>query len=530
MNGRVRQSLNCQQPLRRAAFLPLSLALSVCLILSPLPAPAQGANDLASRLAAAEADYRKHRDAEAAIDAATGILAENPSDPNIGAGALILKATAERRVLKDPAAAYATLARVAREFETSSRLGEALLLQIDCADEIPDADALEQAHDEIRRRFPNDAFLNATAEDKHAYFISVTGRNHVKAIRRWQTVADTYPQTTAAAEARITIACLAWDGDFAKANREMAATLESYPQLRSDLANYTRSRMAQNVFQLRDEEAARRAFKELDERTDLTARRRAEARMYLKGLSDHDSTERVKIVYTRALRQNMIRKGMDLAFDDLQEIIQKVHRRPTEAVRAALADTRPETREERAQLRYTACYGLFVAGRGREAYELAQDILDREQPEGSMKFHCLYMRAYLQGRGGDWNGAAAVWREVLAAGDKIDILPNAYLEYARALDMADRPGEALDALLDCIARFPYRMEADHAALAADRILLRQPELRPEVDGRQLAARTRWPRPTALDVAGVRFGDLLDAAADKDDYEQDLLAKLAGGGE
>jgi tetratricopeptide (TPR) repeat protein len=193
------------------------------------------------------------------------------------------------------------------------------------------------------------------------------------------------------------------------------------------------------------------------------------------------------IVYDRALRFKTADTYLDQVFWDAQRVIAK-SKEPF--FREFVGDGKV-SREERAQMLYRVCFSSFLCGHESEAHDLAENILASLQPEGVTKAQCLYMRAHLLGRAGKWDGAAAEWKTLIDMSPKREILAGAYLEYARALDLADdRLGAAL-ALEELSVRLPARRETAQAGALVEQLLLREPQLRPEVAEQKPLIAAKW---------------------------------------
>ena len=441
-------------------------------------------------LAAAEQAWKSSRDPQAAISAADSILVANRGDAEVAGGALILRARAEKRGLKKPAAALATLDTLLANYP-QVRTSEVMLLQLDCADEIPDKARFEKTHADIEKRFPDQPAVLATAEDKHAYFLCETVRDERGAVLRWRNLLAKWPETPAAAEALVQLADTAPLGDFAGSIRSYSEALKHPAGLRKDLADYARQQTAVASYQLGDEKAALKALAELDARPDLSAKRRAEVRFWIGGLSDAESSARQSLLFDRAIRWRHVKTHQDSGFVNLQRVACWV---VSPAGKAWLAD-KNTTPAERAAMRYRACMAMLEAGRGQEPFALAQSILDEDKPEGHVRWQCLYAQAHLIGRGGDHEGSAARWRALLAEPGLPDgdVRAAAMMMLSQELDLSGDAAGALENYLDVEARMPWRGEADNAARAAELVVTGNPELKPTLQPSREAAMARWGR-------------------------------------
>ena len=268
--------------------------------------------------------------------------------------------------------------------------------------------------------------------------------------------------------------------------------LDNHPGAHGFVYRWARMQTGIYQYQLGDTTAARVTFEALlaDKPIGIVKR---ECEKYLVGLADPESTESLLITYDRAIRWSQTDQGLDRAFLEMQGVLSKC--RKSRAVSDFVANAKAD-REERAQMRYRRAYALYYSGHGREAFDMAQSILDTENPRGVTKWECLYLQAFLLGRMGEHQPAATRLQAIVDANPKIDFLPQIYndLSHQRRAS-GDLLGSVLT-LEEMAIRYPARIEASRATEFNAETLKWNPELKPAVEERTPAIVARWQkRPT-----------------------------------
>ena len=273
--------------------------------------------------------------------------------------------------------------------------------------------------------------------------------------------------------------------------------LANYPKLAKKLRDWSACQSAIYLYQLEDEAAARAAFEALLAATP-EPKLRTEAQRYLAGMANPESTDSLTIHYDRGIRFRQTEMRTDKTFWEMERVISK-SRKPF--FRSHVDDTSID-REERAQMLYRLCFAYFWTARGKEAFDLAGEILDRLQPQGVTRWECLHMRAHLLARLGDHAAAVGIWRDVIDADPPIKFLPRCYLEYAHALHLSGDPLGAILALEEMSIRWPARIETESAATLLKLHYMRRPDLRPRADEQRPVIAAKWKHKPPLIADGA----------------------------
>ena len=454
------------------------------------------------------------------------ILTEFPNEPYSASGALYQRGLIELDNLKSPTAALATFQDIVSRYApanaapagstspsstqnselitqdsaaspSSPFVNDALVAECRAGVSLGRLDVIDAAQQRLRET-QADAKLQQKAQFERAEFYAKPRADRIGAIAEYRKVYSEYPDgTEPAAVAKIRVADLVPGGDFRAALGLYRDVLEKHPGAHGFVYRWARMQTGIYQYQLGDAAAARATFESLlaDKPVGIVKR---ECEKYLAGIADPDSTESLLITYDRAIRWSQTDQGMDRAFLEMQGVLSKC--RKSRAVADFVANAKAD-REERAQMRYRRAYALYFSGHGREAFDLAQSILDTENPKGVTKWECLYLQAFLLGRMGEHQPAATRLQAIIDASPKIDFLPQIYEELAHHRRAS---GDLLGSVLtleEMAVRFPARVEASRATEFNAETLKWNPELKPVVDERTPAIVARWQkRPTGEPAA------------------------------
>jgi hypothetical protein len=369
---------------------------------------------------------------------------------------------------------------------------------------IPSLDAIESAQRQLKDHGAPPA-VQQKAQFQRADYMDKARASREHALKEFTRTCTEFPaDTDTAAEARLRVAKLVPRGDFRASLQLCEDVARNHPNAPQALRHRAQLEAGIVQFQLGDEAAAKATLEAL--RADSPdADTLAEVNKYLTGLSDPDSPESIVITYDRGIRQKDSGGGFDLTFEDMQRVKAKSKKA---AIEALMRDASLSS-EDRARMRYRVCYALYWGGRGREAFDLAQSILDEQKPEGKTKWECLHMQAFLVGRSGDFGGAIARWRAMIDANPDVGFLPQCYVLLAEhQLAAGDALGSVLT-LEEMRARFPARIEAERAAESIGLTLRLNPGIQPTVDEQRPAIVAKWTRNKGGPPAGP--GDRLPGA-------------------
>lgn len=389
--------------------------------------------------------------------------------------------------------AYATFEELLSRYPDSPHASDALVAQARAGTALGQLDLIDNARQRLTQRGAAQEYVQKTQFER-AEFFAKAKRDRYRAIEEYEKAYSQFTSSTlTAAVAKIRAADLVPGGNFHAARQSYEAVLGDYPQLGKDLRDWALCQIALCQFQLKDEQGAAHTFKRL-----LAAKPRPELRskanLHLTGISTSASAERVSIVFDRGIRYEETETRIDQSFWAMQEVLS----RSKEAFFSGYVNDPLVDKETRAAMLYRVCYAHFACGQGAQALEAAEHILSELQPEGRVRYQCLFMRAFLLGRSQRWAEAAQAWSELIEPDPPVDFLPRCYLEYARALDLSGDAMGALMALEELVVRFPERAEAERACVVSDEILLRNPQLRKEFGIQRGALLAAWmsfpPRP------------------------------------
>jgi tetratricopeptide (TPR) repeat protein len=464
-------------------------------------------------LEAARSTYQNAKDTTGALEQLSALLAKFPADPFATPGALYHEGTVQLDLQKLPVAACSTLERAVKEWPSSPFTDDALLAEARAGARIPDLAVIDSAIDRLGAM--NAApVLRQKAQFERADYFENARKDRPGALAEYAKVLAGFPDTTeCAALARLRIADLVPNGEFRLGLRHYAQVLATHPGLKPALREWAQAQAGIYQYQLGNKDAARATFEALLS-SNPGARARATAEKYLTGMAQPDSEQNILILYDRAVRRRQVARGEDESYFDMQRVLAAGKR----GFFARYAADTSRDIEDRAQMLYRECFAKYYCGYGGEAREMAESILRDLNPQGVTRYECLYLRAFLMGRTGEWGRSVAEWKALVDASPPASILPKCYLELAKAQHMAGDSLGAVFTLQELIVRFPARLESETAAQHLVVFFERDPSLVDALAGQKPLIAARWRKDTTLLASGLPDdaggGIVPDAATDR----------------
>lgn len=445
----------------------------------------------------AKSTHHNAKDTTAALQGYARVLQQYPENVFAASGALYERASIERDDMKAHNAAHATLEDMITRYPTSPFVDDALVSEAKNAGMMGRMDIIDSADKRLELMNAASSMRQKVQLERAECHIKTRGDRR-KAIAAYNQTFRRYGDgTDAAAVARIRAADLVVGGDFRESLNLYKVVLECYPKLRKSQRDWAQCQSGVYHYQLRENDEARSCFE-----TVLAANParnvRSLAQVYLDGMSHPDSTSSLLITYDRALRYYQTELCSDQTFLALGEYEAMTHK-PFFA--EYLRDS-SISNQEKAEFLYRLSFADFYTGRGKDAFDLCERILKDYKPTGNVRFECLYMRAYLLGRGARWEEAVTAWEELQAENPPVDILAASYPELARAQHLSNDPLGAAMTLEEFQVRLPARHETEKGQMLSRELLRRYPEVAKPLQEQKPLIVARWkekaPPPEAPD--------------------------------
>jgi tetratricopeptide (TPR) repeat protein len=437
-------------------------------------------------LEVARSTWQNAKDTTGALEQLSSLLARFPDDPVAAPGALYHRGIVERDGLKAPSVAYQTFEECVRRFPDSPYAADALVAECRTGIALRDLALIDSARARLGAMNADGAHIQE-AQFERAEFYNQVRRDRDGALAEYaKVVAPGLPADTAPALlAKTRAADLVPGGDFTRSialYREVADNPKAPRRVRQWSVLNT------GIFQfVLGDEAAARATLEAFVATEPPKSFEAQARQFLDGMANPETTTAIAIHFEKATHLRRSRRNADLALWALDHTV-ALSRSPF--FERWVTDSSVD-REQRAQMLYRVAFARYFAGHGNDAAAICDRILSDIQPGGVTKYECMYMKAFLAGRSGEWDRAARGWELLIAADPPYYFRAEAYLHYSQALD---RTGDTLGAVLalhELTVRFPARKEADEARARMAGLLKRNPALAPEVEAATPRIIAKW---------------------------------------
>ena len=402
------------------------------------------------------------KDTTAAIDQFNAVVAAFPGDVFAASGALYERGLLECDSLRMPHAAKESLDAVTKRYPSSPFCDDALVVLARVERVLGNVAGIDEAARRLKEMGAAPALRQKVQFEKAEYHNKIRQNRH-DAVCEYQAVIDSFPteaKSQAAAQARVRMADLVPGGNF-------HASMELYRQVRDEKAApaATRAWSALNLaymqFQVRDEEGAARTLEALVADKSYPAAYKAKASEALKALRDPDSVENAQLRYDRAARCRQVNHSFDVAFFDYRSVVRKFDGRDG-APAAAAARVKELPREDQAQWHYKVAFAQFMTGHGQQALDLCERILKEMNPSGVTKWQCLYMIAYLKGRGGDDAESARGMRQIADTCPVDEVTMHAYMELVRLLDLMGDEAAVVLTLEEFRVRYPRHHWSEQA--------------------------------------------------------------------
>jgi tetratricopeptide (TPR) repeat protein len=447
-------------------------------------------------LEAARSTYQNAMDTTGALAQLTQLLARFPNDPFATPGALYHEGIVQLDLQKLPVAACSTLERAVKEWPSSPFADDALVTEARAGARIPDLAVIDSAIDRLTAM---DAapVLRQKAQFERADYFENARKDRPGALAEYARVLAGFPDSTeCAALAKLRMADLVPNGEFRLGLRHYAQVLASQPGLKPALREWAQAQTGIYQYQLGEKELARATFEALLS-SNPGARARSVAEKYLTGMAQPDSEQNILILYDRAVRRRQVARGEDESYFDMQRVLAAGKR----GFFARYAADTSRDIEDRAQMLYRECFARYYCGYGGEALEMSERILRDLNPQGVTRYECLYMRAFLMGRSGEWGRSVAEWKALVDSNPPFSFLPKCYLELAKSQHMAGDSLGAVFTLQELIVRFPARLESETAAEHLVVHFERDPALANALAEQKPLIAARWTKDRTLLVSG-----------------------------
>lgn len=412
------------------------------------------------------------KDTTSALTQYNTIIAQHPDNVFAASGSYYQRAVLELDELKSATSSHASIVELVSGYGTSPFLDDALVLDARAAVILGRLDLIDAADSRLTAMQAPELHRQKV-QFQRGEFHAKAADHRPKAIYEYtQTYKKFSPSTNIAAVAKIRAADLVPRGNFEDAFTLYQEVLSDHPSLGKSLRDWAKWQSAICQFQLGNREGAQAGFQSVL-LENPAPQVRASAEQHLRAMDNPDSFDNFQVTYDRAFRYWKTGMGLDEAFMSLQEVL-VMSRKP---FFTSFIENPQNSRDLRAEYLYRVSFAKYFSGLGKEALDQVDFILSELQPQSQVRIDCQYMKAFLLGRGGRWNDAVGVWRDMIESNPEVNYLPEGYMEYSRALHLAGDPLAAIFALEEMRVVYPVRMQAEQAERMVGELLLRHPHLR-----------------------------------------------------